>query len=235
MSLIYWDSYLEHRAWELGIILQKAGNDELTILYRETLSDIYNTITDLSINKIELPFIEVVYRDLDLIIVGLNSLQQGKSEKFPVLDRLIIAQKILEIIIVLFDDVQDMDPLNRLMQRNQVYADFKSALETVIWNWRTQSYSQQNTSDRVKKLLSEDSKNKSILDKLPKKNSDTSNNIHNNIQSFVRDQSLPAQGNIVVTNYESRRAGNPTVEARLAGDPTQEPPPPVKKKPKKPK
>lgn len=220
MSLIYWESYLDHKAWELGINLQNAGKDDLVNLYRETLIEIDNTTTNISINRIELRFVEAIYKDLDSIIVGLNLLDYEKLETALILNRLIIARNILEIVIVLFDDVQNLDAVNRLVHRNQTFTNFRDALQSIVWNWRIKPNFQQTNSDRIRKLLSERSKSNSILDQLPKKN------YQSTVASPIFDK--------ISLSYQQIVNKKEDITSRLAGDPTVEaPPPPEKKKPRK--
>lgn len=115
---------------EAGVLSR--GNGEGTSSEPDSLVEIYNTVDQLSINKFNRTVAEGLQKDLDRVTKRLSpSSNESNLNNASLYSQLVVARKLLEIIIVLFEDVQGMDAVNRLVQRNQIFLHFKSILWSV--------------------------------------------------------------------------------------------------------
>lgn len=108
--------------------------DTLTSLYGAT-ARMYQTLAAAEVGMLTASFLQGLYNDLDSIIERLIPLKDPNELESPaILDGLIIARNKLDFALALFD-IEDVDPLYRLVIRNKVIPKVRSLLEDVLLCW----------------------------------------------------------------------------------------------------
>lgn len=116
--------------------LHETEPGERTIPYRHLLLEICSTVNSLSITQLDLDFVDRLQKDLAWVVDGLHETSNEKGLKYAsTYNQLVNARKLLEIIVVLYEDIKGLDAIKRLVQRNQVFLHFKSNLQSIVQQW----------------------------------------------------------------------------------------------------
>ena len=117
--------------------LQNADDKELEQLYREITSDIYQSLKLMNPWSFDRTFVCVAWEDLNAVIDGLLPHMMDDEDTFVrIVDGLKAVRKELCFADSLFD-VEQVDPLYRLVIRNKSALRLRYILDTILQSWET--------------------------------------------------------------------------------------------------